>query len=214
MILKAPLAAKGLPPEVIETAPPVAVVLSPAITDTRPPAPEFPFPTTILRLPPAPLVADPVRNAIDPLLPLLVDPVLKDNAPLVPVVPALAVVRLNAPLEVPDPYPLMSDTEPPDAAELSPAPRTTRPPAPEVPLPTARLILPPAPLSAAAEPVRNTMAPLLPEDVVPVLKVSDPLIPDAPELAVRMLNVPLDVAEPDPLDKDIEPPVAAVLVPA
>ena len=63
-----------------------------------------------------------------------------------------------------------------------------------LPLPATTLTLPPVP--DVAEPVRSTIAPLLPFDVVPVVKDSEPLTPFSPASAVRMLKTPLDVARP------------------
>jgi hypothetical protein len=51
------------------------------------------------------------------------------------------------------------------------------------------LMLPAAP--EVAEPVRMTIEPLLPLDVVPDFIDTPPLTPDAPALAVRRENAPL-----------------------
>jgi hypothetical protein len=56
-----------------------------------------------------------------PLLPLLVVPVVNDKWPLTPLAPAFTVSMVNPPLLVAEPEPVLSLTDPPVAAELSPA---------------------------------------------------------------------------------------------
>ena len=96
----------------------------------------MPLPTSKLMLPLAPDVAEPLRSTIEPLLPSVVDPDFIDNDPERPPDPALAVLMVNAPLDVTDPNPPIKDVEPPVLSELSPALITIRPPAPSFPLPT------------------------------------------------------------------------------
>ena len=201
-------------PLVIETEPPVdavAAVLLPAVRVTRPPVPDSPLPATMLTEPPAPLLAEPVVSTTEPLLPVVLPPDLNINAPLTPNVPAFAVRKVKAPLLFPEPNPVTRDTDPPLATVLPPALMEMRPPVPEVPSPTATLTLPPAPLEV--EPVCKATEPLLPEAAVPVLKESAPLVLVVPAFAVLIENAPLDSADPYPLVKDTEPPVAVVLTP-
>ena len=56
------------------------------------------------------------------------------------------------------------------------------------------LTLPAVP--SVADPVRSTIAPLLPVLLVPVVNESEPLTPPVPASAVRTLNAPLDEARP------------------
>ena len=88
----------------------------------------------------------------------------------------------------------------------------TRPPALDLPLPTTTLILPPAP--RVDDPVRSEISPLVPVDAVPEVKEREPLVPPAPDSAVRTLNAPLEVARPYPLIIESAPPVTCVLSPA
>ena len=69
-----------------------------------------------------------------------------------------------------------------------------RPPAALLPLPTMTLTLPPVP--DVADPVRITIAPLLPLLAVPVLICKEPLTPVPPALDVRNVNAPLLVERP------------------
>ena len=108
-------------PELIDTEPPVISVLSPAFTTIRPPETPLPLPTAMLILPPTPDVADPVVRTIDPLLPLVADPDFSDRAPLVPLDPPSADRRVNAPLLVAVPTPVLNETLPPVSLELPPA---------------------------------------------------------------------------------------------
>ena len=77
-------------------------------------------------------------------------PVLNTNRPLTPAVPAFAVLSNNAPLVVIDPYPLTTDTRPPDAAADVdvPADRISSPPVPLLPDPTVTYTDPPRPVVA------------------------------------------------------------------
>jgi len=54
----------------------------------------------------------------------------------------------------------------------------------------------------------------LPLLALPLLKTNIPLTPEAPELILRMLIIPLVVAVPSPLARVKEPPVFTVLRPA
>ena len=100
LILKAPLDFVLPKPEISEIDPPVMCVLSPACAATRPPTVNVPLPTTTLTLPGAPAVAFPERKVIMPLPLLLVVPDVKDKAAETPLTPELAVLTLNAPLDV------------------------------------------------------------------------------------------------------------------
>jgi len=73
-------------------------------------------------------------------------------------------------------------------------------------------IAPPRPLVAAPEPSHT--CPLLPLEVLPVLKTSEPDAPFEPALVVRKKTEPLLVAVPSPLDRLSRPPVLTVLRPA
>jgi len=58
------------------------------------------------------------------------------------------------------------------------------------------------------------MLPLLPELLLPELKVSIPLAPDVPALMLRTMTMPLLDAVPSPLAMLNDPPVMLVLRPA
>lgn len=73
-------------------------------------------------------------------------------------------------------------------------------------------MLPPVPL--VAEPVFNTIDPLLPSEVVPDLIEIDPDTPPVSVLNVRIVNAPLDVDVPNPVLMETEPPVSEVDSPA
>jgi hypothetical protein len=64
-----------------------------------------------------------------------------------------------------------------------------------------------------ADPVRTTIEPLLPLLAVPDFSVKLPLVPLLPAFAVRTVKAPLLVADPNPVTRDIEPPVTSVLSP-
>jgi hypothetical protein len=128
-----------------------------------------------------------------PLLPLVESPVLSTINPLTPDVPALPVRNNNEPLDEADPeapLPLIIDTRPPDfeAKEVVPAMITISPPVPLLPAPTVTYTAPPRPLNATPEPMYN--APVLPDPDVPVLKISIPLTPLLPVLAVLSTKSP------------------------
>jgi hypothetical protein len=55
------------------------------------------------------------------------------------------------------------------------------------------------------------MVPDEPEVAEPELKVSNPLVPLVPELAVAMESAPLDVAVPAPVRMVIAPPVPSAV---
>ena len=90
--------------------------------------------------PPLPNVADPVLTVIDPDDPLLEVPVVKDNDPLTPLVPAFAVRKTTAPLDVTYPSPVVNDIAPPVLASwvVIPAETTTSLPVYVVPTPARR----------------------------------------------------------------------------
>ena len=88
--------------------------------------------------PPRPLVAVPEPMKRLPLIPLLELPELRTTAPLTPDVPALAVLMINEPLLVEDPYPVKIDTIPPLDDDDTPADNTSCPPTAESPAPTTR----------------------------------------------------------------------------
>ena len=101
---------------------------------------------------------------------------------------------------------MIIEMAPPVSAVASPAFTATRPPVDTLPLPTTILMLPPVP--NVAEPVRNVIIPLDPPvTVLPDENEREPLTPFEPELAVRMLKVPLDFARPYPVMIEIAPPV-------
>jgi len=126
--VNAPLDVTEPRPAASDNEPPVAVVLSPPTKLMRPPESVSPLPTTTLILPLVPLVADPVRIITEPLLPFDVVPDLNDNPPLTPDTPASAVTKLNVPLLVAVPNPVVKDTAPPVTVVLSPPTKLMRPP--------------------------------------------------------------------------------------
>jgi hypothetical protein len=146
---------------------------------------------------------------MEPEDPELVVPELNVRTPLTPPVPALAVLIVIAPLVVAPPWPLVIPTAPPVVIVLSPAARVIKPPTPLFPVPTVMLTAPPVPLVAVPDPI--AIEPEFPTLVEPELKVSSPLTPELPPLAVWMVIAPLEVAKPRPLVTPMEPPVAAVL---
>jgi hypothetical protein len=102
-----------LVPVAIVTKPPVAPLDIPAVMETWPPIPQSPDPTVIEIAPPRPLPdVDPEPTMILPLFPLAEVPVLNTSIPLIPLTPALAVVRIIAPL-ADDPAPVTTVIAPP-----------------------------------------------------------------------------------------------------
>ena len=65
-----------------------------------------------------------------------------------------------------------------------------------------------------AVPVWKATVPEVPELVVPVENLRAPLTPFVPAFTVFNITEPLDVSRPAPVDKEIDPPVAAVEDPA
>ena len=56
--------------------------------------------------------------------------------------------------------------------------------------------------------------PLVPDDALPVLIVTDPLVPKVPASGVLTVKAPLDRLEPKPLKIETAPPLVEVLRPA
>ncbi|MEC8422185.1 MAG: hypothetical protein VX000_00335, partial [Myxococcota bacterium] len=63
-------------------------------------------------------------------------------------------------------------------------------------------------------PLPTCTSPLLPALDDPVLNRSEPLTPDSPAFALRIITLPLDDAVPSPDDTHMTPPVCTVLRPA
>jgi hypothetical protein len=101
---------------------------------------------------------------------------------------------LKVPLFVVLPYPVAREIDPPVTEVDSPDVTATRPPAEILPDPTITLTLPDVPFDAF--PLRNVMRPLLALLVVPEMKERDAEVPAVPEIALRMLNAPLELARP------------------
>ena len=125
--------------------------------------------------------------------------------------PELAVRIVIMPLDVDVPSPVARLSAPPVCTVLRPVSMLTRPPAPLVPLPAEMLTSPPRPTVAA--PLPRSSDPLLPVLDVPEEKISMPLTPLVPELAVRIVIMPLDVDVPSPVATLNAPPVCTVLRP-
>jgi hypothetical protein len=92
-----------------------------------------------------------------------------------------------------------------EEADVSPALIEKPPPSPELPEPSVALIDPPAPTFAF--PVVSERIPELPLDVVPVFASTYPLTPEVPAFGLYRLTLPLDVAEPAPVERRISPPL-------
>ena len=88
--------------------------------------------------PELPLADLPDPTLSTPLSPTADVPVLNINNPLAPLVPLFAVPNIKLPLDVLDPYPLITHKRPPLASPdvLVPADNTNSPPAPLTPDPT------------------------------------------------------------------------------
>ena len=56
--------------------------------------------------------------------------------------------------------------------------------------------------------------PLVPDDALPVLMITLPLVPAVPASGVLTVKEPLDLVDPNPLYIDIVPPLVEVLRPA
>ena len=56
--------------------------------------------------------------------------------------------------------------------------------------------------------------PLVPDDALPVLMITLPLVPAEPESGVLTVIDPLERVEPKPLEMEIAPPLVEVLRPA
>ena len=89
---------------------------------------------------------------------------------------------------------------------MDPATSLNIPPDPLFPLPTDIVIDPPLP--DVAVPLRTEKAPDFPLLAEPVRTSTDPLMPDAPALALCILMLPLEDAEEYPEATSIPPPVA------
>jgi len=135
----------------------------------------------------------------------------KTNLPLAPEAPALAVRIVIIPLEVEVPSPEEMLSAPPVFTVLRPEWILSKPPTPLVPLPAVILTSPPRPAVAAPLPKYN--APLLPVFEVPDENTNIPLPPAAPEFAVRIMIMPLEVEVPSPEAMLSTPPVFTVLRP-
>ena len=192
--------------------PPLVSTLAPAVITRRPPADLSPPSSFMLTLPPLPLAADVVLITIDPLLPLLDVPEERCIDPLVPDDREFSVETVKDPLLDVVPKPDKTEIEPPLLSALSPPASTTRPEADVSEAPKTTLIDPPEPLSTSF--VYKAIAPLFPSFDFPDTKAKEPLIPPVPAPAVITLNEPLDVADPNELDSDTEPPVELMLSPA
>ena len=138
--------------------------------------------------------------------------------PLTPEVPAFNVRKTTPPLELTVPFPDIIDRAPPVliavAAVLVPAVRrTSAPPIPPEPDPADIIMSPPFPPVAA--PVASVIEPVVPLEDDPEKNETAPLVPSVPAFDVFILMSPLDVTDPMPEVKDIEPPVLeAVVIPA
>ena len=62
------------------------------------------------------------------------------------------------------------------------------------------------------DPVEIRKAPDAPELVVPVLNLSDPLVPADPAFDVEITMLPDDVSLPEPVERETAPPVRGKLV--
>jgi hypothetical protein len=137
---------------------------------------------------------------MEPEVPADEVPDAADSAPLTPVPPAFSVASVNAPLDVAEPEPEVTDKAPPVAlapeALLPPASRLSKPPAPLSPAPTLIAIAPPVPPTAVPEPI--VTVPVVPELDVPDLNTSRPDVPATPAFADLIVSAPLVVAVPAP----------------
>ena len=95
--------------------PPTPLDPKPTLTYTEPPAPDVLSPDPMYTEPLLPLVDSPEPRKIDPLPPERDVPVLRISDPLEPWDPAMEVSTAIEPLEDVDPYPLLTNTWPPDA---------------------------------------------------------------------------------------------------
>ena len=170
-----------------------------------PPTPLVPLPTVMDTSPARPAVAAPVPTMIEPVLPPCDVPDEKISMPLTPVVPEFAVRIVIMPLDVDVPSPVEIPRAPPVCGRDRPVAMWMAPPTPLSPLPTVMDSKPPRPELAAPVPTR--IDPVLPVLDVPDEKISIPLTPASPELAVRIVMMPLDVAVPSPVDMPRAPPV-------
>jgi hypothetical protein len=203
--IKGPLLVSELEPEEMVIAPPVtAAVADPEEITMLPPGYAVPDPTFTKTEPPKPEVAERVAMSKDPEEPELEVPDLNKIAPLTPNVPALADIKLIAPLDVADPEPETSEIAPPVKPELSPVVTRTLPPFSD-PTPTFATMFPPFPL--VADPVASMKVPEDPELDVPVLNIIAPLTPPLPELTEFKLIPPLELTDPSPAEILTAPPV-------
>jgi len=122
--------------------------------------------------------------------------VLNTNIPLTPDAPALGVVSIILPLDVPVDDPDVIVTVPPDPTAPEPTVIEIDPPAPDAEVPVPNNNDPLLPL--LADPVLNANKPLVPDVALPVLNTNIPLTPDAPALGVVSIILPLDETVDDP----------------
>jgi hypothetical protein len=139
-------------------------------------------------------------------------PELNTRIPLAPTAPAFDDLIVIAPLVESVPPPLSMSSAPPVRTVVHPEVTFRRPPVPLDPSPTVRLSAPPFPAVALADPTE--ILPEVPELVVPELKISTPLVPFAPEFALRIVTAPLVDDNPPPEVIPMFPPVKSVLTPA
>ena len=190
--------------------PPLHVPLRPDGTASTPPTPLVPLPTHIRREPPRPVVPAQDPTFTMPLFPVLADPELKDSQPLDPAAPLFRAPMDIAPLLVPFPCPPCSSKSPPDAMLLADAMRIALL-VPLVPLPLLIITLPPRPPDA--DPEASITTPLFPSFTEPVLKTRCPLVPVTPEFPLRIIKLPLLVAELSPEVTIAIPPLRPMLRP-
>jgi hypothetical protein len=145
-------------------------------------------------------------------VPELVVPVVNLIEPEVPSEPASTERKINEPLDVAVPAPVLMLIDPPVFGVLVPAEAMISPPAVALPVPIDNTKSPAFPPVAA--PVEIATAPDAPALVVPVEKVRPPLMPVDPALNVCTSILPLDFVDPRPVVRLIEPPVFSSSCPA
>ena len=204
-------------PGINDTAPPVDDdVVLPLLSTTRPPTSTLEEePTAMLTLPPVPPFECPLRTVIEPLFPASDSPV---NTRIVPVESDSCVSTYVEPLSALPPdesaHPRVTDTEPPLADDNeSPARTTIRPPVGVFDESATRTNTSP-PLPELASDDCNVTEPLLPLVDVPVAIFSTPLVPEAPDVGVRIVNAPLVDAVLSPVSTRTLPPVLSIVAPA
>ena len=147
-----------------------------------------------------------------PVFPDEAVPVLNVMLPLTPSGPLFAVATLTEPLVWSVPSVENKLTEPPVRLRLRPASTVASLPVALVPLPAVRRTRPARPPVAAPEP--DSMAPALPCDADPELKLSAADEPLVPAFATVTRTKPLVVAAPSPVADARQPPVPLQVRPA